>query len=106
AVGAPHDVVAVTAAALGAPHDVVACIAEGFGRAPHDVRRPGIGSGPDEAALQPVIAPDDLLAPDLLHRHAVAGLLCRVVASEAVPVPGAARSGLASKSMNVGPDEL
>src|SRR6185503_13090991 len=96
--GAPYDVVAVGAAAIGAPHDVVVTggapddVVVAAGGAPDDVvvaigapddvvvglrlgGPPGgfgakcAGERVELAAAQPVAAPDDLLAPDLLGRR-------------------------------------
>src|SRR5207249_1686538 len=73
---APHDVVKVTdqivgggaavgVAALAAPDDVVAFV--GLPRAPHDAQAIGVRARLQLAALDHVVAPEDVLAPHLLN---------------------------------------
>ena len=77
--GAPHDVLAVVSAER-APDDVLALVVGE--RAPDDVGGPGVGGRLQHAALDAVIAPDDLTAPHPRMRVRLSGLRALEVARE------------------------
>src|SRR5262249_34539609 len=71
--GAPDDVVARVIAALRAPDDVLG--GGRLDRPPDDAGSPCVGERIDVAGAEKMVAPDDLAAPDFLHRHVRARLV-------------------------------